>query len=995
MTTEAAWAEIDPYIEAFERARAIDPDADPAAFLPPADHPHSLTILIELLRVDLEFSCDSGRPTTLEECLERFPELRGNPEAITPIAFEDFRLRRARGESVDPNDYHKRYGIDVRSWPLQERESETHAPRSTTSPEDLPPLPEKLVNEFPGFRLLRLLGRGTFGCAYLASQGELANRPVVLKIAFDLRGEPEILARLQHTNIVPIHSVHRSGGIHAFCMPFFGATTAAHLLEELRGEGKPFPKSGRWITELLSARHEGEALPERELLDRLESLSYTEAILMLVSRIADGLAYAHARGVLHKDLKPANVLLSEDGEPMLLDFNLARSAAAAGGTLAYMSPERLEAFLSNKPYSDPRDDIYALGLILYELLGGPPVSRNLRGTPDEVAGLLAAHRRTVPLDLRSQNDQVTPAISAIVARCLAPSPEHRYDSASQLREDIVRHLANLPLRFAPERSPRELFRKWRRRHPRLASAYGIATVAVCMLVLLGTSFVLMKRELHRSETENNLQKFRGDLFCSELLLSSPDPNKHDIEEGLRLAEQARRRFGDGRESSDPEELIRLLPLDGDNRGRLRSEYAELYILTARGEHLLALHTADLAVRGQRLEAALRWNGLAERCSTTPETSQAIKLQRAWLFALMGRQHETRKLADEAAAMGHGTASRSLRAYASQLMHKGRFREAVELLRRANRQDPANPMGWFLLGSCHEHLGQFDRAIGCYDVVIALHPESHLGYYRRAAVLAQAKRHEDAIPDYDQALLLHPDYWPAYIDRALSRGALGQTTGAIADLDAALTFADAPTRIYFLRSEWKSKNGDKEGAEVDRRQGLTRTPNDELSYIARGYARLPGNPAGAMADFDAALAINPTSAPALANKAAVLTDQGRAKEALALLDIAVDAHPDFVLARSGRAVLRARLGQRRGAQEDARAATQLSSEGLVLYQAACVYALTAHTHSTDQAEAFRLLTAALAAGFGKEHIASDPDLDNIRKDPRFAAILTEFRITTRQ
>src|SRR5207247_10908638 len=113
-------------------------------------------------------------------------------------------------------------------------------------------------------------------------------------------------------------------------------------------------------------------------LKRLEGFTYVEAVVWLGCCLADGLAHAHERGILHRDLKPANVLLTDEGQPMLLDFNLAEdvklrgSAAAAliGGTLPYMAPEHLEAFRGGKRAVDGRSDVYALGIILYELLAG-------------------------------------------------------------------------------------------------------------------------------------------------------------------------------------------------------------------------------------------------------------------------------------------------------------------------------------------------------------------------------------------------------------------------------------------------------------------------------------------------------------------------------------------------------------------------------------------------------------------------------------------------
>src|SRR5439155_9925527 len=109
-----------------------------------------------------------------------------------------------------------------------------------------------------------------------------------------------------------------------------------------------------------------------------ERLTYVDAILWIVGRLAEGLAHAHDRGILHRDLKPANVLLTDDGQPMLLDFNLSEdcklrghaAAARVGGTLPYMSPEQLAAFSDRGRVVDARSDLYSLGLILYELLAG-------------------------------------------------------------------------------------------------------------------------------------------------------------------------------------------------------------------------------------------------------------------------------------------------------------------------------------------------------------------------------------------------------------------------------------------------------------------------------------------------------------------------------------------------------------------------------------------------------------------------------------------------
>src|SRR5438552_10311035 len=112
----------------------------------------------------------------------------------------------------------------------------------------------------------------------------------------------------------------------------------------------------------------------------LERLPYEDSVLWMAARLADGLAHAHERCILHLDLKPANILLTDEGQPMLLDFNLSQNtkqpagaaAASIGGTLPYMAPEHLEAFRGGTQAVDQRSDLYSFGVILYELLTRRP-----------------------------------------------------------------------------------------------------------------------------------------------------------------------------------------------------------------------------------------------------------------------------------------------------------------------------------------------------------------------------------------------------------------------------------------------------------------------------------------------------------------------------------------------------------------------------------------------------------------------------------------------
>jgi serine/threonine protein kinase len=268
-------------------------------------------------------------------------------------------------------------------------------------------------------------------------------------------------------------------------MPYCGHTTLASVSVALRGQAA-LPASGQYLVQALQANKAEEPGPDAECpppsraaLKTLGRLTYVQAVLWLGARLADGLAHAHERGILHLDLKPANVLLGDDGQPILLDFNLAQdtkvrstpAAAQPGGTLPYMAPEQIDAFRSSKPAGagrhslDGRADLYALGTLLFELLSGRLPFEALRGPIDEVLPRLQEQRRQPPPSLRAANPAVSPAVEAIVRRCLEPDRERRYPSARALAEDLDRHLDDLPLRHTREPSRCERLSKWARRHP--------------------------------------------------------------------------------------------------------------------------------------------------------------------------------------------------------------------------------------------------------------------------------------------------------------------------------------------------------------------------------------------------------------------------------------------------------------------------------------------------------------------------------------------------
>src|SRR5262245_15738420 len=518
--------ELDRRLEEFEAAQRRDGEADLARFLPPADHAEYASVLRELVRVDLEYGWTRGRPAPVEAYLARFPALAADAEGRRLIVFEEYRQRREAGETPDPAEYVQRYGVHPLGQDSCLPPSVHQAAASDDTPLNLaslrprdafavptalitpvltggaktrmadsplgsaesgndanaPRLPE-VGEEFLGFQLIGELGRGGFGRVYLAKQGRLAERLVALKVSSGMFQESQTLAQLQHTNIVPIYSVHQAGPLQAVCMPYFGGTTLEDVLKGLRGRTPP--RSGRHFLSTLQDRRNstrtgasssGGSAPTgpshsempaavaaepgdpaappaaaggaaTAALDMFEHSSYVGAVLWLGARLAAGLAHAHERGVIHRDLKPANVLLTDDGQPMLLDFNLAAdggaqskggaAAARVGGTLPYMAPEQLRAFRGGPTSAvDGRSDLYALGLILFELLTGKSAFPVRVGKGHEVIDRMLADRTVRPPALMRLNTAVTPAVEAMIARCLDPDPARRYQTVRDFQEDV-------------------------------------------------------------------------------------------------------------------------------------------------------------------------------------------------------------------------------------------------------------------------------------------------------------------------------------------------------------------------------------------------------------------------------------------------------------------------------------------------------------------------------------------------------------------------------
>jgi serine/threonine protein kinase len=343
--------------------------------------------LLDELRADWE----QGTPRAPEELLSRWPgNAAGDPD-VASLLLEDYCQRQQHGDSaVHIDEYEERFPEHKDSLRSLLRE---HAVFKSLSGDASAPSSRRLAlpsvgDELFDFRLRRELGRGAFARVFLAEQAGLADRPVVVKVSAIDGDEPQTLARLQHTNIVPIYSVHEDAraGLRAVCMPYFGGDSLSRILRSLWTTDEP-PRSGAQLAQQIRSAEaslpnddpaeeasSNDAAAQRQrpaVTTPYESLTYVQAAVWITARLAEALQHAHDRDILHRDIKPSNILVADDGQPMLLDFNLAhqarnaQAAATLGGTVAYMAPEHLRALAARDPaltrLVDHRADLYSLG----------------------------------------------------------------------------------------------------------------------------------------------------------------------------------------------------------------------------------------------------------------------------------------------------------------------------------------------------------------------------------------------------------------------------------------------------------------------------------------------------------------------------------------------------------------------------------------------------------------------------------------------------------
>ncbi len=999
--------ELENVVEAFERARTSSADVDLRDYLPGRGHPQYTDIVVELIRADLEFSYQESRPRSLANYLEEFPDVRRDHHALAQVAFEEYRLSVKAGVHRSPREYAQQYQIDTSAWPswsgscLDDPVAAAQDELNSTIPSEEFP---SAAGGFPDvgaklgdFELIDELGRGAFGRVFLARQGELADRPVALKVTIEPNAEPQRLAELQHTNIVPIYSLHQVGSLQAVCMPFSGSATLADVRRRLWRAGSR-PTSGRELISAVLDQRASVAADAQGVIaatvepsvtrDLLAEMSYQDAVAWIAARVADGLAHAHERGVIHRDLKPANILVSDDGLPLILDFHLSvlatnrgTDAAMVGGTLPYMAPEHIETIRSGGTV-DLTSDIYALGVILFELLTGRSPFPLRRGSLEQVVSQMLADRARPARSIRQDNPQVSPDLAAITAHCLQADCRQRYSSARQLQTDLERHLKDLPPRYAPGYSVRERARKWIRRHPRVASG---TTIAICISVVLAalvTGLVARSHQLARAAARDTVRQFSGNLATARAPLASVQVDfgslTQAIEDGRELLAGHGASNSDRWQNEPPWTL-----LDAAAQQRYEEQIAELRYLVAAG-CIRAAERVDAPLESARfLDEAESLIQLA--AGHFPSTPRALLLLHARLAARRGQAETAQSLRDQAEETELPT---QFERYLQALSVRSNDVDEA-LLEQLMEESSDSALLWLVRGNLQQSKRRLDLAEASYTASIAVAPDMLWARFFRGNVRFMDHRFGEAQEDFDAVLRQRVDWPPALFGRSLALQAQGEIEAAVADMTSAIEHGATETRIYFKLSQLLRQQGDLIGARRARALGLKLTPTDFASWMARGVQQLSSSPVKALQDFQRAASLKPASPEPWMNIASAyakkLEDDRKAVEAM---DQVIALSPPSPKALATRGVLLARLGRREEAHRDAHQALELDQRANTAYRVSGIFAQTSQLEEGDAGVALRLLKQAAAQDppLVLHYLAVDPDWEPLRANPQFRELV---------
>jgi serine/threonine protein kinase/tetratricopeptide (TPR) repeat protein len=845
---------------------------------------HSLAELIEQLSARLE----RGEPIDMEACLAAHPEHAEELRRLLP--------------ALDLLAHYSRSG--PASFPPSVSQGDTAEPPS---------------RNLGDYRLIREVGRGGMGVVYEAEQISLGRR-VALKVlplaaTMDPRhlqrfhNEARAAANLHHSNIVPVHGVGCEQGVHYFSMQFIDGRTLAQVIAQQRA---PQTSHLSTIDHQQADANASTASPASPSTSTPPSdAAYFRQVAQWGIQAAEALDYAHTLGVVHRDVKPANLIVDTTGRLWVTDFGLAQVQSDARltmtgdlvGTLHYMSPEQA---LARRVPIDHRTDVYSLGATFYELLTLQPTfdgedrQELLRQIAFEEPSRPRRLERGIPVELET-----------IVLKALEKSPTDRYATAQEMADDLQRFLRDEPIRA--RRPPLWLqLRKWGRRHRPL-----VASLAVGMMTLLlvgvamaigyqrrlaeterGVTAALVQAETHVEEGDKLIDQPERWQATARLAQAALEKAEELLAVGEATGSLTRRvenvRAAVAAAVADSKLLvavdrIRLEEATFKNGRFDDARAARLYakVLADHGIDLAAPEAAAARIRESRVRDGLLAS-LADWHRITDDERERHQLEQVldtaappedfttqWREAI--RRRDGRAMARWALALpAQRLPAAILCNRARELGSVKEWAAAEQLLRTGLESKPGDfwlnhELGLVLLG---QGPARAEEAVGYLRVARALRMDNPGAHLNLGRALQDKGDLEGAIQCYRAALRLDPNYVEAHTN-------LGTALYSKEDVDAAIAAYSEALRL---------------------------DNNHPKAHVNLGVALCKkGKLEEAIAEYQTAIRLNDNSPEVHLDLGNALRDQGKLDVAIGEYQTAIQLEKDFDAVHHGRALASAHHG----------------------------------------------------------------------------------------
>ena len=680
----------------------------------------------------------------------------------------------------------------------------------------------KLNQLFEDYEIIREIGRGGMGIVYEAHQVKL-DRKVALKILPALLGavQPEtaerfrreamLAAQLQHTNIIPVYDFGEVDSTLYYAMELINGRSLRGILREIEESGAIDVVLGCASRDSDSPTPDDRSAPTRVGASSQSDRAYFRQVASWIADIAEALQYAHDRGVVHRDVKPSNLLLASGGRLMLSDFGLARPTQGATltfdqavlGTCRYMSPEQLDKDEKN---IDGRSDEYSLGATLYELLTFRPMFSG-RDHWEIIQNIL----NDEPTPPRRLVRQIPQELEIICLKSVAKNRCDRYPNAQALADDLRRWLLDLPITAQRPPAATRAIKFLRRRR--------VGTLLSLLCLTLSTTAGVIYAKYRSSQRTAIAAETRAEEQTTRLMLfqAQSDYNAVRLETGLRRVDAVLRRQPDSIDAS----LLRgkFLRALGRNDDAIK-HFKE--VVARRPDHWAGHYALALAYNQVGSELAVDHRREVERLN--PETAPAYYLKALFetdphraitllnvgldlspdrIELVMARSDRYRELgrysdmlvdAEQAVALKPGWSNSHARK-GQALFLLGRFQEAIRAYSRAISLDPKFAMWWSNRASSSHEIGNYLEAIADAEMAIGLDPNESLYHVVRGRALTAFGDREAAMLSINRAIELDPDDARGYLERSVLYEHANRWEDILKDSEYVIQFAPSDVRGY--------------------------------------------------------------------------------------------------------------------------------------------------------------------------------------------------------